>query len=64
MLKLVIKRKDLLLVFTGSQHSVEILPIMKVSFQRTKKKTFIQIATLGMEEYTANSKNFIQKLKI
>ena len=55
---------DLSLVFTGGQHSIEILPIMKVSFQRTKKKTFMQIATLGVEEYAANSKNFIRKLTI
>ena len=64
MLKFVIKRKDLSLVFTGSQHSIEILPIMKVSFQRTKKKTFRQISTLGLEEYTANFIHFIQKLTI
>ena len=39
-MKILVKTVNLLLVFTENQRLVEFLPIMKVSFQRTKREDF------------------------
>ena len=61
MSKFILKTVKLSLVFTESQHLAEFSPIMKISFQRTKRGDFhIHYFTGGLT-YVAISRHFIHK---
>ena len=48
-------------MFTENQHLVEFSPIMKVSFQRTKRGEFYTHYFIEVLTYVAVSRNFIRK---
>ena len=49
---------------TGNQHSVEFSPIVKVSFQCTKREDFLIHYFIGILAYVVISRNFILELII
>ena len=55
---------NLSLVFTENQHLVEFSPIMKVSFQRTKRGDFYTHCFIGFLAYVVILRYFILKLII
>ena len=55
---------NLSLVFRENQHLVEFSPIMKVSFQRTKRGDFYTHYFIGVLAYVVTSRHFILKLII
>ena len=52
---------NLSLVFTENQHIGEFSPIMKVSFQRTKREDFFTRYFVGVLAYVVISRHFILK---
>ena len=59
--KFVVKMVNLSLVFTENQHLVGFSPIMKVSFQRTKREDFYTHYFIGVLAYVVISRHFILK---
>ena len=64
MSKFVVKMVNLSQVFTENQHLKEFSPIMKVSFQRTKREDFYTHYFIGVLAYVVISRHFILKLTI
>ena len=52
------------IMFTENQHLVGFSPIMKVSFQRTKREDFYTHYFIGVLAYVVTSRHFILKLTI
>ena len=61
MLKIVVKTINLSLLLTENQHLVEFSPIIKVSFQRTKREDFYTHYFIGILAYVVISRHFILK---
>ena len=61
MLKIVVKTINLSLLLTENQHLVEFSPIIKVSFQRTKREDFYTYYFIGILAYVVISRHFILK---
>ena len=58
MLTFVVKTLNLLLAFTENQHLVGFSPIMKVSFQRTKREDFYAHYFIGVLAYVVTLGHF------
>ena len=64
MTKVVVRMINLSLVFTESQHLLKFSPIMKASFQYTKKEDFYTHYNIKVSAFVLILKHFIQKLII
>ena len=63
-IKICHKNGKFVLVFTENQHLVGFSPIIKVSFQRTKREDFYTHYFIGVLAYVVISRHFILKLTI
>ena len=64
MSKYVVKTVNLLLVFTENQHLAGLSPIMKVSFQRTKREDFHTHHFIGVSAYGVISRHLAWRMMI